>query len=287
MLSGSNNEKPLFSMNVKLTLFAAGSCTQSEKMTIRGGSRRTISIPALFSCIEHPRLGPILFDTGYSERFFTATSRFPYSLYRRVTPVTITERETAVHQLQAAGLKHSDIRYVILSHFHADHIGGVMDFPEATFMYLKAAYDHIKHRKALSAIRAGFLPELLPRDFVERSLIIDESQQISLPSSFPFERGIDLFGDQSVIAVDVPGHAAGQIGVLCQTDQQPYFLCADSVWSSRAYRESRPPHWLAGLIMDHRGQYAESFERICQFHRQHPEYRIIPSHCHEFGASLK
>ncbi|CAM3627953.1 hypothetical protein BRIN106911_22515 [Brevibacillus invocatus] len=77
MSHGSKNKTHLFNTKVKVTLFEAGSCTQSESMTIRGGERRSIRIPALFACIEHPRLGPILFDTGYSQRFFTDT---PFSL---------------------------------------------------------------------------------------------------------------------------------------------------------------------------------------------------------------
>lgn len=286
MSTGLKNNHHLFSTKVSVTIYAAGSCTQSERITIRGGERRSIRIPALFACIEHPGLGPILFDTGYSERFFQAASRFPYSLYRSATPVFITEEEKAVHQLQQAGIDPSQIQYIILSHFHADHIAGICDFPQAKFVYLQAAYDNVKHRRGLSAVRAGFLPDLLPSDFERRSLPIDETKLISLPPSFPFTRGLDLFGDGSIIAVDLPGHAAGQIGILFDTEQEPYFLCADSVWSSRAYRESLPPHWIAGIIMDDRRQYQDSFLRIHEFHKWHPEYRIVPSHCTEIWESL-
>lgn len=285
MPHGLKNSPHLFSLKVKLTVLAAGSCTQSERITIRGGAKRTIRIPALLSCIEHPRLGPILFDTGYSERFFTATRRFPYILYRWATPVRVSEQEKAVYQLDEAGIKASDIAFVILSHFHADHIGGVQDFPNANFIYLQDAYDRVKRRRGFSAIRAGFLPDLLPQDFEKRSNPINEQQLVSLPSSYPFERGLDLFGDGSVVAVDLPGHAAGQIGVLLDTEEGPCFLCADSVWSSRAYREALPPHWIAGLIMDNRRQYKDSFQRIHQFHKQHPEFRIIPSHCNAILTS--
>ncbi|WP_415783117.1 MBL fold metallo-hydrolase [Brevibacillus invocatus] len=185
---------------------------------------------------------------------FSLTHRFPYSLYRWATPVFCTEKQTAVHQLKVAGIKVSDIQYVILSHFHADQIGGVCDFPQASFVYMQEAYDNVKQRSGLSAIRAGFLPDLLPRDFERRSLPVDEKQ---------------------LIGVDVPGHAAGQMGVLFVTEDQPYFLCADAVWSSRAYREALPPHWLTGLILDSRHEYKDSFQRIHQFHREHPGLETV------------
>lgn len=189
-----------------------------------------------------------------------------------------------------AGIDPSNIQYVILSHFHADHIGGIRDFPQAKFIYLQSAYDSVKHRKGFSALRAAFLPDLLPSDFEQRALPIDETQLVSLPASYPFKRGLDVFGDGSVIAVDLPGHADGQIGVLLTTEKQPYFLCADAVWSSRAYRECVAPHWVAGLIMDDRRAYQDSFWRVHDFHKQHPEYRIVPSHCDEIlrqGAEKK
>lgn len=59
------------------------------------------------------------------------------------------------------------------------------------------------------------------------------------------------------------------------------FLCADAVWSSRAYRERRKQHAAAVLIMDDRGQYTDNFERLCLLHQQYPQIRIISSHCKE------
>lgn len=273
----------LFNKKVKVSIHTAGYCKQLEKITIGDGKGRTIHFPAHFFCIEHPQLGPILFDTGYTDRFFPATARFPFLLYRWITPVHVAENETAIRQLQLAGVHAKDISYIILSHFHADHISGLNDFPYAKFIYLQAAYDDVKHRKGWSALLAGFLPDLLPPDFEQRSLPLDESKLVSLPPSFPFKRGLDIFGDGSIIAVDLPGHAAGQIGILFDTKQQPYFLCADAVWSSRAFREGVKPHWIANLMMNHPQQYKESFQNVQQFHKNHPEYRIIPSHCSEYG----
>ncbi len=281
MSNGLNSIPKLFSLQVEVSVFTAGSCRQMEKITIRDGVAKQIRIPALFACIRHPQHGLILFDTGYADHFFHAAARFPYCLYKKATPVQIDQRQTAIYQLQQAGIDVNEIKYIILSHFHADHIAGLRDFPAAKFIFLQSAYDAVKHRSGISAVRAGFLPHLLPVDFVERSLPLDESKLAMLPAGFPFERGIDVFGDGGLIAVDLPGHAAGQIGILCQSAKQSYFLCADAAWSSRAYRDAIEPHWIAGIIMDNRKKYRESFQKVQQIHKLYPQIRIIPSHCAE------
>ena len=67
---------------MKLTLLKSGHCAAHEAILMRGGRWKSVSIPALIALIEHPRLGPILFDTGYSPRFFRDTRRWPFATWR-------------------------------------------------------------------------------------------------------------------------------------------------------------------------------------------------------------
>jgi len=270
---------------IELTLFATGYCTHSERLTIRGGTTRSVKFPAGFALIRHPEFGPILFDTGYSERFFAETKRFPASLYARLTPVFFAPEQSASNQLRGLGIEPEAVKLIVLSHFHADHVGGLRDFPNAAFVYLREAYDAVKHRRGVSAVRAAFLPGLLPDDFEARAKPLDESRTVPLPDGYPFARGIDVLGDGSLVAVDLPGHAAGQIGLLVRTAAHDYLLCADAVWSSRAYRENRPPHPLATLIMASRRDYKTSFAKLVELHARHPRLRIIPSHCMDAWAT--
>lgn len=101
----SNKHNDLFKQPVQVSIFDSGSCRQFEKITIRDGAWRTVSIPALFACIEHPHLGLILFDTGYSSHFFKATHQLPYAIYRWMTPVEWTKEQSAVYQLATSGDK--------------------------------------------------------------------------------------------------------------------------------------------------------------------------------------
>lgn len=273
----------LTSTTVELHLGAAGYCTHPEFLTLRGGSLRPVSFPAGFACIVHPVHGPMLLDTGYSSRFFRETNQLPNALYRHITPVVYKEEDSAVRFLARIGLQPEDIRYIILSHFHGDHIAGVRDFPEAKMIYLPQAYDAVRSLGSLAAVRAGFLSGLLPEDFEARSLPVTgkAKRAENLPADFPFPEVYDLFGDGSILGVDVSGHAAGMMGLLLSTGRHDYFLCADAVWSSRAFREQRRPHALAGIIMSDRGEYRRNFDRLIAMHQRFPHIRIVPSHCRE------
>lgn len=274
-------------VEVDLRLMVAGYCTQREAIAIRGGRWREIRFPALFALLRHPVHGPVLFDTGYSERFFTETSRFPQALYRMLTPTFVRPEERAASQLRRLGIEPGEVRTVILSHFHADHVAGVRDFPNARFIYVEKAYRAVRSLGGLAALRAAFLPGLLPADFDARSNPVGPAAETALPASLhPFERGYDLLGDGSILGVELPGHAGGQMGILCRSGGEEWFLCADAVWSSQAYRENRPPHPLAGLIMDDPRAYRATMEKLHQLHRRRPALRIIPSHCSEVWANL-
>lgn len=269
--------------NVKLKLFVAGYCTHSEHLTLRGGERKEIRFPALFALIRHPRLGPIVFDTGYSSRFYAETARFPYSLYRRTTPVFYREEESALNQLKAEGIQPADIRHIIVSHFHADHIGGLRDFPQARLYYTREAIRSVRGKAGFAALLRGFLPGLMPDDHESRSTIIDETAcRVDLSDRLlPFEYGFDLFGDGSIIAIPLSGHAAGQIGIWLSDGKEEFLLCSDAAWSSQAIREGRRPHRLAGLIKSDWRQYVANLEKLHRLQRLRPELHILPTHCSE------
>ncbi|WP_438447050.1 MBL fold metallo-hydrolase [Gorillibacterium sp. sgz5001074] len=270
-------------VTVRLRLFAAGACTHPEWVTLKGGAWSSAVFPAGFAYVEHPQQGGILIDTGYTARFNRETSRLPFSIYRRLTPAKVTAEEEGVRQLEALGIEADSIRTVILTHFHADHIGGARDYPRARFIYLQEAYDAVRNLNSLAALRAGFLAGLLPEDFAARSQPVSQREALRLPFPSPYAHGYDLLGDGSLFAVELPGHAKGQIGIFLATESDDYFLCADAVWSSRAYRENRPPHPVAGLIMSDRLAYRSTMEKLRELHLQYPGLRIVPSHC---GYSL-
>src|SRR5690606_25339194 len=112
---------------------------------------------ALVGLILHETFGPILFDTGYHRRFFTATEAFPERLYRLMTPVRYDEAESLEIQLSRLGLASQDIAGVFVSHFHGDHIAGLRAFPKAHIFCAREGLDRIRQGSRFTRVRQGLL----------------------------------------------------------------------------------------------------------------------------------
>jgi glyoxylase-like metal-dependent hydrolase (beta-lactamase superfamily II) len=274
---------------MQVNFFQGGYCTHPQAMVIRDGKWKTANFPSLFALISHPQIGAILFDTGYSQRFFAETSHFPFQLYALTTPVYLQPGESAVEQLQNHGLEPEEIKYIIISHFHADHIGGLSDFPNAQFICFQSAYQAVKSLGKIAALKSGFLAGLLPSDFEQRAIFVEQKNSIPLLHEYSiFETGFDLFDDGSLIAVELPGHATGQLGLFfTDGDNQSYFLIADACWLSRAYQEFVQPHPIANLIFANSRDYVDTLYKIHQLHKSNPRLKIIPTHCSDTWMQLK
>lgn len=276
-------------MDVKLTLLDTGYCRQLELFSRKGGRLKNIPFHALAGLIEHPVHGLLLFDTGYSPRFFAATSAFPYSLYGKITPVVTDASQSVRTQLVAQGIAPDHVKGILISHFHADHIGGLRDFPMAELYCFQSAYEHVRGKRGWAALREGYLPALLPDDFEERVTFVDQTTPVALPEAYrPYTQAYDLFGDQSLLLVDLGGHALGQFGLLLRDrDHGEIFLCADAAWSSKAYREHLLPHPLARLIMADQKAYRKQLYNLHLLSRRRGDLRILPTHCEEVWHACK
>lgn len=266
---------------MRFHLLKVGHCTHPECVAIRGGNWSSMLFPALCGLLLHPQRGWVLFDTGYSQHFMTATTPFPERLYRWTTPFTLPAEEALPAQLKRAGITPDDIRHIVISHLHGDHIAGLKDFPNARFITLRQELSTLSSRSRFNNLRHGVLPGLLPPDFLDRIDYADDVAQTTLPPELrPFEHGADLFGDGSLLAVHLPGHSRGQIGIVFrQENGQIVFMSADACWSLAALRENRPPTWLARRIFDRSDHYQDTFRKLQQMQSQPQTPWLIPSHC--------
>jgi len=270
--------------NIEWRIYEAGYCTHAECATRRGAPLAATRFPALTFFLDHPQQGNILFDTGYSEHFLHATKHLPERLYRTVTPVQLKESESLRSQLTRAGVSSGDIKHIVLSHFHGDHVGGLLDFPEASLICSRAAWEDLRLRTRLGSLRIGLLPKLLPNNFVERVSWIEDAPLRNLPPALiEFGCGHDIFGDASMLAVSLPGHAAGQYGLFFEDrNGQSIFLIADAAWSSQAIREGAPPPSLVTAWLGNTKIYRQTLQRLHRLAIKSPEIRILPSHCSEW-----
>ncbi len=262
-------------MSIPYQLFEAGFCKHCERMTLKSGRLGSCEYPALCALINHPTKGYILFDTGYTERFYHLTQKLPASLYRRLTPVTL--RKSLKEQLADVHIQPEAIRYIVISHFHADHIGGLCDFPHAQFICHQEAVDAVCHKTGWRALLKGFLPGLLPDDFYERLIILNN--KVGLDATLaPFSFGFDVFDDGHFIAIPLPGHAPGQIGLYFDS-LVPTFLIADSCWHQETFKELIYPSELTYLVHDDRKAYRQTIQNLHALYQHHQSIDIIPSHC--------
>jgi len=272
---------------VKLSLLVSGACYQLEKFALRNGRLRSMRFPATFALIEHDEYGNILFDTGYSSYIFDEAKHFPFSLYPKITPIEFNEQDSAINQLKARLIPPESIRSIIISHFHIDHIGGIMDFPNSEFICTQSAARSVIRLSGYKALLSAFMPGLLPDRFWERVRLIDDSQSPNFALGYPgFDRGYDLLGDGSLVAASLPGHATGQIGLFVKTEKKIVLLAADACWSSQAYKELIYPHPIARLMIADNKAFDLTLKKLHHLHTMRPDITIIPTHSSEDLCSI-
>jgi glyoxylase-like metal-dependent hydrolase (beta-lactamase superfamily II) len=250
----------------EIKLYSVGYCTHPEFMVKRGGSFSPVKFPALVAQIKYNNTN-LLFDTGYGTHFFDVTAKFPEKIYALTTPVVL---EKPLFKM----IK-EPIDSIFISHFHADHIGGLKDFPNTKIYCSKEAYDIVRSRKSrLSKTLMGILPQLLPSDFEQRVIFIEDLPEVSLPNSLdPFKKGYLLEDKFYIIKLD--GHAIGQYGLVADN----MFFVSDAIWDIEAITKDKKPNRLTHLIFEDTKAYYETISKLTLLHKQNSALQIVPTHC--------
>lgn len=269
---------------VRLSLHFTGDCRHPERSTRRDGRLKSCDFPMYASVIE--RKGEVVvFDPGYAPRIQHATEPFPDRFYRWTVPARAPVECALAERLRAEG-RMDDVTTIVLSHFHADHMAGLLDFPRARIVASRAAFAHFASRNGLAAVASGYLKRLAPADLERRIVFAEDLKRTPLTSAFhPFTDGADLFGDGSIVLAHLPGHAAGQIGAaLACADGVERFLIADAVWSIDALRADAPPPWPTMRFLGQPRVYLETWMKLRTLLANNPEARLIPAHCSTAAA---
>lgn len=247
--------------------FSVGHCTHPACMALKGAGLASRCFPSRAYLIEtRDRL--LLWDTGYAEHFHTATRQGIYRLYPLVTPVTFNVADALSSQLQARGVSQRDIHALVLSHFHADHIAGLRDFPQAQLWCSAAGWQAVRGLSGLAALRQAFLPALLPADIDSRLHFVEALELVDLPAELaPFTQARDLSGTGEVLVVDLPGHAPGHLGAFVRTEQGWTLLASDAAWAREGFQDLRGPAELTFLIQHQRAAYYQTLGRLHALYR--------------------
>jgi N-acyl homoserine lactone hydrolase len=195
-------------------------------------SRRwTAPLPINVYVIEH-RDGLVLFDTGQDRASITDPKYFPSgpllgSLFSMARFEMAADQTLSV-QLERLGYRAGDVRTVVLSHLHGDHIGGLREVAQAELLVSRAEWDTL----------SGPWPELA--GIMRRHIQLPglrwrqiEMAPLHDPALAPFDVGHDLFGDGSLVMVPTPGHTAGSISLIVRRAGKPTLaLVADLTYAA-------------------------------------------------------
>ncbi len=263
-------------IHVSIVVIDTGFCTARSALVATGTGWQEIACHAPAFLLRHPTHGVVLFDTGYAPRLFDAFAHWPDRLYKYATPTTLGR--PVVQHLAGFGVTPGDVATIIVSHLHADHVAGLRDFPDASFIVSAEALALQQSARGIDAVRRGILQSLFPDDFPHRAHSVHRFGDLALPHLGPTH---DLFGDESIRLVSLPGHARGQMGALVQTARGEVLLCADGAWTSRAFREMRAPHWITGAMQDDVSGLRKTLRALHEFALARPDVVILPTHCPE------
>jgi N-acyl homoserine lactone hydrolase len=233
--------------------------------------RWTEPLPILAWLIEHPE-GLIVFDTGETARvaepdYFTRWQPyFRLGLHESVQP-----EDEIGPQLRARGFSPDDVRWVVLSHFHTDHAGGIAHFPNSEIIASKADYDH--SRGIMGKVR-GFLPQHWPDWFAPKLIESGDG------SFGPFTRTTALTTAGDVHLIPTPGHTPGHMSLAIEDGERVIFLAADA-----SYTEELMLGGIADGVSPDPAQARATLGRIQTLVQQRPTV-YLPTHDPKSAARL-
>ncbi len=112
-------------------------------------------------------------------------------------------------------------------------------------------------------------------------VFIDKKPIQELPYEFkPFNSGYDVFNDGSLYAVDLTGHAIGQLGIFIRFESHtPVFLCSDAVWVSKSFKELVYPSIVTNLLTGDPESYKQNIQKLHSLSQLSPQVEVLPTHC--------
>jgi N-acyl homoserine lactone hydrolase len=120
------------------------------------------------------------------------------------TPNGPTVKVTLVDQLAQLKIKPEQIEYVGISHYHGDHTGQAASFPQATLLIGQGDWDVLKGPTPSGTTNAAPLKHWLEGD----------------GKSEPVAKDKDVFGDGTVVMLDMPGHTPGHHSLLVKLKEK-------------------------------------------------------------------
>ncbi len=263
---------------IKLSFYASGYCEAHARVVdpIHGKGKKKFY--AVWAFLQIPDVGNVLFDTGYSEEFNAATRRFPNRFYRWATPITLNLKHTAKNILEEQGIDSKEIDYVIVSHFHADHISGLRDFPNAKFICSESAYRQVQKISGLKAVSKGIIHQLIPSDFDKRVIFIEEFADHIIVNKYGITE-FSFFGLKNLKLLLLPGHAKGMLGFHFRSAEKNILFATDAFWDYTCFRNAILPSKVVKLFFDFWDDFVATNKNLKNMEDSEEGITILFTHC--------
>lgn len=175
---------------------------------------KPITIPILMFLIEHPR-GLVVFDTGID----TDVVRDPL--------VEVDPEQRIDRQMRRLGYHPGQVRYVILSHLHLDHVGCAPLFEKATFVVRR------------QELRAAWWPDAYEKGYDFEALLRMRPFNYIQPAE---NEDFDVFADGSLVCIDTRGHTEGHQSLVVNLPESGrVVLVGDAAQVEENLTEKVPP----------------------------------------------
>jgi N-acyl homoserine lactone hydrolase len=189
--------------------------------TIRD-SEWTEPLPIYAFAIEHPE-GVIVVDTGETAGT-TQPGYFPswHPGVRAFREWVEPEQEIGP-QLERLGISPRDVRWLVMTHLHTDHAGGLHHFPDTEILVTRT---ELEFASGLRGRLRGYVANTHWPTWFRPTLLELEPEPLG---PFPLSQRLTEAGD--ITLVPVPGHTPGQIAVLVDEGDRTVFLAGDSSYT--------------------------------------------------------
>lgn len=196
----------------KMWALDGATLTMDKALLMVGQASEEITTPCPSFLIDHPR-GLVLFDTGLAPDAAGDPAAYYGEGLVSFTGMKYAEHQRIDRQLENIGVPPSDIKFIVLSHAHFDHTGGVHLFPQAKII-----------------IGAGEMANARWPKPAHHGLYIQKELDAFDPKQmYEVADDLDLFGDGSVVALQTPGHTPGELSMMVRLPSQTIILTADAV----------------------------------------------------------
>lgn len=253
---------------VSFSVIRGAEMKSQQGFSVRGGSlTKPLTSGLVAFMVEHPR-GRLLIDTGVARQVTEHLKTTPLLL--RVL-ATLTVKSPTFDALASRGLRPQDLRGIVLTHSHWDHVSGLEDLREVPVWITPEELAH-----ARSDDEGG----KLYRQLEARGQFQLQELSFAGGSYGPFSASHDFFDDGSVVLVPMPGHTPGSIAVFVTLPNGKRFLViGDTSWTREGVDWPAEKPWLARRMVDFDAAgVREQLVLLHQLQRANPDLVIVPAH---------